>query len=113
MGFKSATKTNVNKDKYEINNLIFSSRIEYKTIKSIDRNLQFFYLPAPHNSLCETIRYLPARGSINNFDCIPDRVEERIDRFDKEAKIIETDDSAFNEEFPGIMDFLYEASEIP
>ena len=61
--------------------------------------------------MCETISYLPARGSINNFDCIPDRVEERIDRFDKEAKIIETDESAFNEEFPGIMDFLYEASE--
>ena len=36
MGFVSATNTNVNKDKYEINNLIFSSRREYQTIKSID-----------------------------------------------------------------------------
>ena len=49
MGFKSATKTNVNKDKYEINNLIFSSRIEYNSIASIDRNLKFLYSPAPYS----------------------------------------------------------------
>ena len=42
-----------------------------------------------------------------------DRVEERIDRFNEKVKIIETDDSAFNEEFPGIVDFLYEASDLP
>ena len=43
MGFVSATNTNVNKDKYEINNLIFSSRREYQTIKSIDGWLKHLY----------------------------------------------------------------------
>ena len=32
MGFKSANNTNVN---YKINNLIFSSRLEYQTVESI------------------------------------------------------------------------------
>ena len=113
MGFKSATNTNVKKDKYKINTLIFSSRIEYQTIESIDRNLRFLYSPALSNSLWPTINYSPTRDNVNNFNAILDRVEERIDRFNKKVKIIETDDSAFNEEFPGIIDFLYEASELP
>ena len=110
MGFKSATNTNVN---YKINNLIFSSRLEYQTVESIDRNLKFLYSPAPSNSLCSTINYSLTRDNVDNFNAILDRVEERIDRFNEKVKIIETDDSAFNEEFPGIVDFLYEASDLP
>lgn len=60
-----------------------------------------------------TINYSPTRDNVNNFNAILDRVEERIDRFSEKVKIIETDDSAFNEEFPGIIDFLYEASDLP
>ena len=52
MGFKSATNTNVN---YEINNLIFSSRLEYQTVESIDRNLKFLFSPAPSNILQQEI----------------------------------------------------------
>ena len=48
---------------------------------------------------------------VDNFNTILNRVEERIDRLNERVKFVETDDSAFNEEFPGIIDFLYEASE--
>ena len=63
--------------------------------------------------MCSTINYSAARDNDENFDDILDRIEERIDRFNEKVKIIETDDSAFNEEFPGIVDFLYEASDLP
>ena len=49
---------------------------------------------------------------VDNFNTILNRVEERIDRLNERVKFVETDDSAFNEEFPGIIDFLYEASDI-
>ena len=110
MGFKSATKTTV--EKYEINNLIFSSRLEYQIVESIDRNLRFLYSPPPPNSLWPTINYSLTRENVDNFNTILDRVEERIDRLNERVKLVETDDSAFNEEFPGIIDFLYEASEL-
>ena len=92
MGFKSATNTNVNKDKNEINNLIFSSRIEYQTIERIDRNLRFLYSLAPSNSLWPRINYSLTIDNVNNFNAILDRVEERIDRFNEKVRIIETDD---------------------
>lgn len=110
MGFKSATKTTV--EKYEINNLIFSSRLEYQIVESIDRNLRFLYSPPPPNSLWPTINYSLTRENVDNFNTILDRVEERIDRLNERVKFVETDDSALNEEFPGIIDFLYEASEL-
>ena len=42
---------------------------------------------------------------VDNFNTILNRVEERIDRLNERVKFVETDDSAFNEEFPGIIDF--------
>ena len=104
------TETNVNK--YKINDLIFPSRIVYQNIKSIDRNLRFLYSPAPVCSTFRSTNYSLARESTSNFNAILIRVKERINRFKGKVKIIETDDSAFNEEFPGIIDFLYEASDI-
>jgi len=80
MGFKSATNTNVNQDKYKVHDLIFPSRLVFTTIQSIDRNMRFLYSPAPANSLWPTINYSAARDDIDNFDAILDRVEERIDR---------------------------------
>ena len=59
-----------------------------------------------------TINYSLTRENVDNFNTILDRVEERIDRLNERVKFVETDDSAFNEEFPGIIDFLYEASEL-
>ena len=102
------TKTNVNK--YKINDLIFPSRIVYQNIQSIDRNPRFLYSPAPVCSPFRSINYFPARQTTSNFNAILDRVEEPINRFKEKAKITETEDNAFNEEFPGIIDFLYEAS---
>ena len=59
-----------------------------------------------------TINYSLTRENVDNFNTILDRVEERIDRLNERVKFVETDDSAFNEEFPGIIDFLNEASEL-
>ena len=59
-----------------------------------------------------TINYSLTRENVDNFNTILDRVEERINRLNERVKFVETDDSAFNEEFPGIIDFLYEASEL-
>ena len=87
MGFKSGTNTNVSKDKYKVNDLIFSSRIEYQTIQSIDRNLRFLYSPALFNSLWSSINYSPARDIDSNFNAILDRVEERIGRIKKKFEL--------------------------
>ena len=114
MGFKSAKNTrNVNQSngKYEVDDIIFPSRFVFSIIESIDRNLKFFYSPAPPNKLWPTINYSTVRDDEEEFNCILDRVEERINRFDEKVKIIETDDSAFNQKFNGIIDFLYEADD--
>ena len=108
MGFKSTTQSN--SSQYQVNNLIFPSLLVYQTIKSIDRDLRILYSPAPHGSFWPTINYSPARDSVR-FDQILDRVEIYIDEFRRKVKIIETSDSAFNEEFLGIVNFLYEASD--
>ena len=112
MGYKSAKKSNVSEDKYEINNLVFPSRHVFTTIQSIDRNLRFLYSPAPSGSIWPTIKYSPTRDDDDEFDAILDRVEERINRIKEEVKIIEKDDAAFNQQFLGIIDFLYEAEDI-
>ena len=112
MGFKSAKNTsNVNQSniRYKVANIIFPSRFVYSTIKSIHRNLKFFYSPAPPDKIWSTINYSAVREDEEEFNCILDRVEERIERFDEEVEIIETDDAAFNKKFHGIIDFLYEA----
>ena len=109
MGFKSTTQSN--SSQYQVNNLIFPSRHVFSTIESINRNLRFLYSPAPPNSLWSTINYSTVRDNDEEFDSILDRVEERIDRFNEKVEIIETDDAAFNKEFNGIINFLYEATD--
>ena len=113
MGFTSANNTNVGNGKYEINNLIFPSRHVFTTIKSIDKNVRFLCSPDPSNSLWPRINYSPARDDKEGFDAILDRVEERINRFNEKVKIIEEDDAALNQQFLGIIDFLYEAYDLP
>ena len=106
MGFKS--KTQSNSSHYQVNNLIFPSLLVYQTIKSIDKDLSNLYSPAPPNSLWSTINYSTARDSVQ-FDDILDKVETYIDKFSRKVQIIEAGDSAFHQEFHGIVDFLYEA----
>ena len=116
MGFKSAKnirKVNQSNGSYEEDDMIFLSRFIYSTIASIDRNLRFLYSPAPPNSNRNTINYSPVRDDDEEFDAILDRVEERINRINGKVQIVETDDAAFNRTFLGIMDFLYEASDLP
>ena len=108
MGYKSSTQSK--SSQYQVNNLIFPSRKVFSTIKSINRNLRLLYSPAPPNSLWPTINYSKVRDDDEEFHAILDRVEARIDRFNEKVEIIETDDAAFNKEFLGIVNFLYEAS---
>ena len=96
MGFKSATQKG-----YRFNNLIFPSKQIYLTVKKINRKLELLYSSA--------------RDDVEEFNAILDKVEEYIDRFNEEygeVTILETDDSAFNEEFIEIVDFLNEACDI-
>ena len=96
MGFKSAKQKG-----YRFNNLIFPSKQIYLTVKKINRKLELLYSSA--------------RDDVEEFNAILDKVEEYIDRFNEEydqVTIVETDDSAFNEEFIEIVDFLNEACDI-
>ena len=107
MGFKSKTQSNIRKHK--VNNLIFPSRTIFLIIESINRDLNFLYSPTRTNSLCSFICYSPVRDNNEEFNIILDRVEEQMNRIKEEVNIIETDDSAFNDEFPTIVSFLDEA----
>ena len=114
MGFKPAKNTrndNQSNGEYVDDKIIFPSRFVFSTIEIIDRNLRFLYSPAPNNKLWPTINYSTVRDDEKEFNCILDRVEEQINKFDEEVEIIETDDSAFFK-FQGIVDFLYEAEDI-
>ena len=96
MGFKSAMQKG-----YRFNNLIFPSKQIYLTVKKINRKLELLYSSA--------------RDDVEEFNAILDKVEEYVDRFNEEygeVHILETDDSAFNEEFIEIVDFLNEACDI-
>ena len=96
MGFKSVTQKG-----YRFNNLIFPSKQIYLTVKKINRKLELLYSSA--------------RDDVEEFNAILGKVEEYIDRFNEEydqVTIVETDDSAFNQEFFGIVDFLNEACDI-
>ena len=99
MGFKSATQS-VRRG-YRFNNLIFPSKQIYLTVKKINRKIELLYSST--------------RDDVEEFNAILDKVEEYVDRFKEEydeVTIVETDDSAFNEEFFGIVDFLNEACNI-
>ena len=109
MGFKSTTKSN--SSQYQVNNLIFPSRHVFSIIKRINRKLKFFYSPAPPDSWWPTIKYSTVRDNEEEFNAILDIVEKLIDRFNEKVEIIKIDDEAFNKEFLGIVDFLYEASD--
>ena len=96
MGFKSATQKG-----YRFNNLIFPSKQIYLTVKKINRKLELLYSST--------------RDDVEEFNVILDKVEEYVDSFKEEygeVTILETDDSAFNQEFFGIVDFLNEACDI-
>ena len=96
MGFKSATQKG-----YRFNNLIFPSKQIYLTVKKINSKLELLYSSA--------------RDDDEEFNAILDKVEEYVDSFKEEygeVIILETDDSAFNEEFIEIVDFLNEACDI-
>ena len=113
MGFKSAKNTNnVNQsnEEYEVDGIKFPSRFAFTTIESIDRNLRFFYSPAPPNTLGPRINYSAVRDDEEEFNCILDRVEERINRIEEEVDHVEIVDELFYK-FYGIIDFLYEADD--
>ena len=85
MGFKSATQSL--RRGYRLNNLIFPSKQIYLTIKRINRKIELLYSSD--------------RDDVEEFNAILDKVEEYVDRFNEEygeVIILETDDSAFNEE---------------
>ena len=106
----SASKNdNHSNGKYKVNDIIFPSRFAFSTIESIDRNLRILYSKAPPNSLWPRINYSSVRDDEEEFVSFLGRVEDRINRCDEKVNVRETDDSAFNEMFPGIIDFLYEA----
>ena len=112
MGFKSATQRD--SKGYRFNNLIFPFKKIYLITKRINRKLELLYSPAPSGSLWPTINYSSVRDNEEEFNTILDKVEKYIDRFYEEydkVTIIETDDAAFNQEFLGIVNFLYEASD--
>ena len=99
MGFKSATQSL--RRGYRLNNLIFPSKQIYLTIKQINRKIELLYSSD--------------RDDVEEFNVILDKVEEYVDRFKEEydeVTILETDDSAFNQEFFEIVDFLNEACDI-
>ena len=108
MGFKS--KKQSNSGQYRVNNIIFPSFSVYQTIKNIDRHLRFLYSPSPQDSLWPTINYSSERDS-DAFIQILNIVEINVNEFKKKVDITETDDAAFNQEFLGIVNFLYEASD--
>ena len=99
MGFKTATQSL--RRGYRLNNLIFPSKQIYLTIKRINRKIELLYSSD--------------RDDVEEFNAILDKVEEYVDRFKEEydeVTILETDDSAFNQEFFEIVDFLNEACDI-
>lgn len=99
MGFKSVSRPN-NEDLYIINGIGYSSRHEFTTIESINRNLKFI---TPDS---------PIREDEEEFDCFLDRVEERIGRLNQKIRVVEIN-GYFEEEFSFIFNFLDEANSLP
>ena len=85
MGFTSSNNTNntnVNQsnDDYEVDDIIFPSKFVYKTIKKINKNLQFLYTPGSESNDYETINHSSVRDNPEEFKAILDRVDELINR---------------------------------
>ena len=126
MGFKPKNSTdNVNQNylSYKIANLKFTSDFVYSTIKSIDiqlRKLSVDLFSNPFFPLWEIIEKIMGRVPEESFNQILDIVEEssnqifdiveeNINKFDKKVNYMEIEEAAFNQEFRGILEFLYEA----
>ena len=97
MGFKSVRQNN--EDLYIVNGIGYSSRHEFSTIESINRNLKII---RPGSSV---------RDDEGEYKCFLDRVEEKIERINQ-IKVVEITGS-FEEEFPFIIDFFDEANNLP
>ena len=108
MGFKSASNTTVTNDPFETNNLVFSSQEEYKKIQSIDNDLGSLYLTTFRRGFRENIIDTQVREDHIKLNTILDRVEKKINRFDKKVDIIQKADT-FQCEFFYINSFLREA----
>ena len=115
MGFKSAKNIrNVNHSNgnYEVDDLIFPSRIVFTTIESIDRNLRFLYTPVSASTDWETINHSAVRDNDGEFDAFLKRVEERIERikaFDRSQFLYkEKRGGAFFKKFGRILDCINE-----
>ena len=74
MGFESAKNT------YEVDDILFPSKFVYKTIKSINKNLQFPYTPGSESNDYETINHSLVRDNPEEFKAILDKVDELINR---------------------------------
>ena len=92
MGFKKATQR-----PFIAHNMVFSSKKEYLNAKHISKELELLYSSSRDNE--------------EELNSILDKVEELIDRFDKNTKL-RVGDEDFNPNFVGIIRFLYEASYI-
>ena len=115
MGFKTVSRQNNedsfsdgigyysrqnNEELYIVNGIGYFSRHEFTTIESINRNLKIMR-PGSFT-----------REDEGEFDCILDRVEERIERLNQKIRAVEID-GFFEDEFPFIIDFLVGTNSLP
>ena len=79
--------------------------------KRINEKLKLLYSPSPSRSLWPTIRSSPARDNEKEFNSILEQVEELLSKYDKNPHL-RIGGGNFNQKFPGIVDFLYEAGDL-
>ena len=79
--------------------------------KQINEKLKLIYSSSPSRSLWPTIRSSPARDNEKEFNSILEQVEELISKYDKNPHL-GIGGGNFNQKFPGIVDFLYEAGDL-
>ena len=79
--------------------------------KQINEKLKLLYSSSPSRSLWPTIRSSPARDNKKEFNSILEQVEELISKYDKNPHL-GIGGGNFNQKFPGIVDFLYEAGDL-
>ena len=79
--------------------------------KQINEKLKLLYSSSPSRSLWPTIRSSPARDNEKEFNSILEQVEELISKYDKNPHL-GIGGGNFNQKFPGIVDFLYEAGDL-
>ena len=79
--------------------------------KQINEKLKLLYSSSPSRSLWPTIRSSPARDNEKEFNSILEQVEELISKYEKNPHL-GIGGGNFNQKFPGIVDFLYEAGDL-